>query len=236
MSGPYFVTNLVADVAVHPRLMDNNIIANIKKELERIYLNKVYENYGYIEKIYGIDDDIRGGIIRAEDNSSSSIHTVHFNCRICNPIKKSTIMGKITGINNMIILAENGPIKFMIAENNIDKKNVQFKQSAYYPVNANGELINKPINKGTYVLIQVINKKIVKNKRIIIVFGQLVSVVPDDKLKDMIRSQYQHSTEIEARNLNDAYFEQNPENLLVSEASEASDESGDSIGSSRDTA
>ena len=196
MKGPYFITTLSADIRIHPSQMDNNIMDNIKRNLEREYSNKCYNNYGYIEKIHDISDDIKGGIIRAEDNTSSSVHRVSFNCRICNPIKKSIIMGRIIGINNMIIVAENGPIKFIIGESNINKTNIQFKRSAYYPVSKKGEIINKPIGKGTYVMIQVMNKKIVNKKTKIIVFGRLESVIIDDNIMDVIRNQYESNEKI----------------------------------------
>lgn len=203
MSGPYFITTLEADVRVHPSQMNNNISDNIRRNLERDYLNKCYNNYGYIDKLYDVDNNIKGGIIRAEDNTSSSVHRVKFNCRICNPIKQSTIMGRITSINNMMIVAENGPIKFIIGESDINTNNIQFKKSAFYPVSAKGEIINKPIVKGTYVMIKVMNKKLVKNKRNILVFGRLESVISDDndKVKNVIRNQYETSERILAEDL-----------------------------------
>jgi len=201
MKGPYFITTLEADVRLHPNQMDNNIMDNIKRNLSRMYSNKCYENYGYIDKIIDVSDDIRGGIIRAEDNIAASVHRVKFNCRICNPIKESIIMGKVIGINNMMIIAENGPIKFIIVESNINGDNVQFKKSAYYPITSKGEVINKPINKGTYVMIQVMNKKIVKNKTKIIVFGRLEYVVTDDNIKDAIREQYESNEKVDAADL-----------------------------------
>jgi DNA-directed RNA polymerase subunit E'/Rpb7 len=198
MRGPYFITTLEADVRIRPKQMNNNIMDNIKRNLEITYTNKCYDNYGYVAKINDVGDDVKGGIIRAEDNTASSVHRVSFSCRICNPIIGSTIMGKIVGINNVIIVAENGPIRFIIGESNINKNNIQFKKSAYYPVTAKGEIINKPISKGTYVMIQVMNKKIVKGKPNIIVFGKLESVLLDDKVMDAIRNQYEASEKVDA--------------------------------------
>jgi DNA-directed RNA polymerase subunit E'/Rpb7 len=201
MSGPYFITTLEADVRIHPSQMDNNIMENIKSNLEKRYLGKCYDNYGYIDKIYEIDDNIKGGVIRAEDNTSSSVHHLSFTCRICNPLKDSIITGKIVGINNMIIVAENGPIRFIIGESNINKNNVQFRKSAYYPMSSKGEMINKPISVGTYVMVQVMNKKIVKGKKNIIVFGRLESVIPEDLVMQTIKSQYETNDPISAEQL-----------------------------------
>ena len=222
--GPYFITSLEADIRVHPSQMNNNIMNNIKENLVREYSNKCYNNYGYIEKIYDISDDIKGGVIRAEDNTSSSVHRVSFNCRICNPIKKSIIMGRIVGINNMIIVAENGPIKFIIGESNINNNNIQFKRSAYYPVSKKGEIINKPIGKGTYVMIHVMNKKIVNKNTKIIVFGRLESVVMDDNIMDAIRNQYESNEKINSDVLiNSAYDNEETnttENFVTEETNE----------------
>jgi DNA-directed RNA polymerase subunit E'/Rpb7 len=196
MNGPYFNTILEADVRIHPSQMDNNIAENIKNNLLKTYSNKCFDNYGYIDKIYDVFEDIKGGIIRAEDTTSSSLHRVKFRCRICNPVKKSVIVGKIVGINNMIIIAENGPIKFIIGSNNINTNNIKFKKSAFYPVNKKGELINQPIKIGSYVMIKVMNKKIVKNKSHIVSFGRMESVVLNENVQDIIKSQYELQEDI----------------------------------------
>ena len=201
MKGPYFITSLTADVRIHPRSMDNNIMDNMKRIIEQKYANKCYNDYGFIDEIYSISDDIKGGIIRAEDNTASAVYRVSFTCRVCNPMKKTIIMGRVVGINNMIIIAEHGPIKFIIGESNINSDNIIFKKSAYYPVSSKGELINNPISKGTYVMIQVINKKIVKYKSKIIVFGRLESVILDENVMDAIRKQYESSDRINAYEL-----------------------------------
>lgn len=201
---------------------------NIKRNLERTYSNKCYDNYGYIDKIIDVNDDIKGGVIRAEDTTASSVHRVKFNCRICNPMKKSIIMGRIIGINNMIIIADNGPIKFIIGESNINTDNIQFRKSAYYPITSKGEIINKPINKGTYIMIQVMNKKIVKNKTKIIVFGRLEYVVSDDNVKEVIRDQYEASEKITADELLNPKYEADTDHEEVTPEDNAEEEIGES--------
>ncbi|VBB17941.1 DNA-directed RNA polymerase, subunit E'/Rpb9 [Yasminevirus sp. GU-2018] len=223
--GPYFITTLEADVPVHPSQMDNNIMDNIRKNLERTYLNKCYDNYGFISKIFDVDNDIKGGIIRAEDTTSSSVHRVKFNCRICNPMKKSIIMGMITSITNMMIVAENGPIRFVIGASEVNGDNIQYKKSAFYPVSSKGEIINKPINKGTYVMIQVMSKKLVKGKKNIVVFGRLESVVLDADVKSAIREKFDSNEHITADQLTKEHFDIGTEADLVQE--DESDDGGD---------
>jgi DNA-directed RNA polymerase subunit E'/Rpb7 len=201
MSGPYFITTLEADVRLHPRDMNNNILDNIKNNLIRKYVNKCYLDYGYIDKIYNIYDDIKGGIIRAEDNTSSSVHNVRFRCRICKPIKNSIIYAKITGINNVIIMAEHGPIKFFIDSNNINKNNVTYIRSAFYPITPNGDVINQAVQRGTYVMVKVMSKKIVKNKSNIIALSTLESIIPDNEVHKLITKQYEQQEEIDSTEL-----------------------------------
>lgn len=198
MLGPYFITTLESDVSLHPRQMNNNIMDNIKNNLIKQHVNKCFNDYGYIDKIYNIYDDIKGGVIRAEDNTASSIHNVRFRCRICKPIKNSMIYAKITGINNMIIIAENGPIKFLIDSSNINTNNIKYIRSAYYPISSNGDIINQAIQKGTYVMVKVMNKKIVKNKSMIIAISTLESVISDENVQALIRKQYEQQEEVDS--------------------------------------
>jgi DNA-directed RNA polymerase subunit E'/Rpb7 len=239
VNGPFFITTLETDILIHPNQMDNNIMDNMKRNLDRRYTGKCYQDYGYISEIYEMNQDVKGGVIRAEDLTSSSVHRVSFTCRIWNPIKNSIIVGKIIGINNMIILAEYGPIKFVIGVNNINKDNIQFRKSAYYPISSKNknEIINKPISKGTYVMIQVMNKKIVNNKEKIIVIGRLESVVLDENIiQKAIKDSYKSGEMISADNLiNDKYFESLNKGQEVEEKEESvSEDSGDGIESSSD--
>lgn len=201
MSGPYFTTTLEADVRLHPRDMNNNILDNIKNNLIKKYVNKCYLDYGYIDKIYNIYDDIKGGYIRADDNTSSAVYSVKFRCRICKPIKNSMIYAKITGINNVIIMAENGPIKFFIDSNNINKNNITYIRSAFYPITPNGDVINQAVQRGTYVIVKVMSKKIVKNKNIIQAISTLESVIPDNDVHTLISNQYKQQEEIDSEHL-----------------------------------
>jgi DNA-directed RNA polymerase subunit E'/Rpb7 len=180
MSGPYFVTNLNAEVRVTPNMMTNNIIERIKHSLEYNYVNKCFLNYGYIEKIYGVDENIGIVNVMAEDFTNSGIVKVNFKCRICNPIEKTIIVGKITGINNVVIKAQNGPIKFIINGSDINKDNIQFRNNAYYPKNKKGEIINKQITNGTWINIKVMGKRIRNRSSEIFVLGYIDSVIDDE--------------------------------------------------------
>jgi len=191
MSGPYFVTTLNAEVRITPNMMTNNIIEKIKHSLEYNYVNKCFLNYGYIEKIYGVDENIGALNVMAEDFTNSGLVKVNFKCRICNPIEKTIIIGKITGINNVVIKAQNGPIKFIINGTDINKENIQFRNNAYYPKNKNGEIINKPITNGTWINIKVLGKRIRNRCNEIFVLGYIDSVIEDDEVIDKLQQIYE---------------------------------------------
>ena len=191
MSGPYFVTNLNAEVRVTPNMMTNNIIERIKHSLEYNYVNKCFLNYGYIEKIYGVDENIGIVNVMAEDFTNSGIVKVNFKCRICNPIEKTIIVGKITGINNVVIKAQNGPIKFIINGSDINKDNIQFRNNAYYPKNKKGEIINKQITNGTWINIKVMGKRIRNRSSEIFVLGYIDSVIDDEDVIDKLQETFE---------------------------------------------
>ncbi len=192
MTSPYYNTCLDVIIRVEPKQMNNNIIQNITENLMKKYKNKCYQNYGYIDAIYGIEGEIKGGLIKAEDNTASSLHKVRFKCRLCNPIKGSKLVAKITGINNMLIIAETGPIKFIIGNTSINKDNIVYlnTKSAFFPKNSSGEIIDKPIQIGTYVIVKVMNKKIVNQNPGIISVASLDSVARDEEVKKAIEAQY----------------------------------------------
>ncbi len=197
--GPYFITNLEADVRVQPNQMNNNILDNIRQTLVAKKTGLSHMNYGIIVRILEVNPNVKGGIIRAEDPTASALYRVSFKCRLCNPLKKSVIMGRIVTINNKIIVAEDGPIKFLIGETDINTNNIRFSKSAFYPVSAQNEIIAKPIHPGTYVMIKVMGKQIRNNRSI--VFGRLESVVPDDMIKQHIANQYMETNTIDANDL-----------------------------------
>jgi DNA-directed RNA polymerase subunit E'/Rpb7 len=189
MNGPFFMTHLETDVRIAPYQMNNNIIDNVKKNIENKYVGKCYSKYGYIDKIYEIDN-VRGGIIRAEDVSSSAIYRAKFKCRLCNPVKNSLIMGTIHGINSMMIIAVNGPIVFLIVPSQINTDNIKFRKSAYYPVNKKGEIIDNPIVKGTNVMIRVNAKKISHGSDKISVIGRMEYVAENTDVEKDIMNKY----------------------------------------------
>jgi len=200
MENPYYDTNLEVDVRLEPRHMNNNILEHIRESINRKYIRKCYKDYGYITSIYGIQGEIRGGVIRAEDSTSSSLHKVRFKCKLCNPLINSSVVAKITGINMMLLIAETGPIKIIISSQNINRDNIVYmsSKSAYFPRNSSGDVINRPLQAGTYIMVRLISKKIVNGEDRIITIGILESVATEEEIKRSLKYEYEEQIEIEA--------------------------------------
>jgi DNA-directed RNA polymerase subunit E'/Rpb7 len=105
-----------------PNQMDNKIILHLKSNLNNKLIGKCYKNYGYISKIYKIDE-LSDGIIEPEDSTCSAKFIVKFSCKLCIPIKNKEIICKIDRMNKALISGINGPIKSIITTDKINKDN-----------------------------------------------------------------------------------------------------------------
>lgn len=178
MSDPYYRVIVPARIRLAPNMMNNNIEDNIKNEAIKRYNNRCYKDYGYVDGIYKISNFSNKGIIQLEDPTSSALFTVDMECRMLVPIPNDLIYSTITGINEKMIVAETGQLKIIIYERSINKDNIRFIRSAYYPINSDGKPIGEAIRIGTPVVIRLRACRIVPKKRDIIGIGSLESVVP----------------------------------------------------------
>ncbi len=173
MSDLHIITiDLVFDISIYPEQMNNKIVDNIKQNIKKKYAKRCY-NGMYIEEIYDIKkENISQGYIDRLSSLGVSIHKVIAQCKVISLLKDVEITATIIGINNMLIIAENGPIKFIISNNYINNKNIIFKKSAYYPV-INGTISETPLCDGCKVVLQIIDKKIVNGSTMITAMARL---------------------------------------------------------------
>jgi DNA-directed RNA polymerase subunit E'/Rpb7 len=177
MSNPYYRVTVKTRVRVHPEGLNNNIDENIKDEILANYDGRCYKDYGYVDGIYKISEAGSRGVIQREDPTASALYDVNMECRMLVPIPQQTIYSKITGINEKMIVAETGQLKIMIYENSINKNNIKYIKSAYYPVNSEGRPIGDPIREGTPVIVRLLACRIVPNKKNLMGLGMLESIV-----------------------------------------------------------
>ena len=174
MDTPYFNTYLYTTVTLHPSQMNNDIYKHLKGNLIKDLQGKCYKGYGHISKIYKIEDR-KGGYIVAEDSSASATYQVKFSCKLCRPLKNTTIICEVQAINKSLIYVTNGPINVLIFEGHdqINQNNFIFdeKRNALLANIGNGKGI--PVSVGTYVKIKVIGSLLENGSQKIIVMGNL---------------------------------------------------------------
>jgi DNA-directed RNA polymerase subunit E'/Rpb7 len=175
MSAPYFNTNLYTTVSLHPSQMDNDIYKHLKNNLIRKLQGKCYKSYGYITKIYKIEERSEGKLI-AEDNSASAAYDVKFSCKLCKPLKNTLIICEIIAINKSVIYLKNGPIHVFILDNkdNVNQNNFIFDERKNVLFANIGNNKGSPVVIGTFVKVKVIDTKIETTR--IIVLGTMESL------------------------------------------------------------
>lgn len=177
METPYFNTYLYTTVTLHPSQMNNDIYKHLKNNLIRTIQGKCYKSYGHISKIYKIEER-RGGTMVPEDSSASATYQVKFSCKLCRPLKGTTIVCEVKAINKSLIHASNGPIHVLIFEGHdqINQNNFVYdeKRNALFANIGNGKGV--PITPGTYVKIKVMGSLLEHGSPKIVVLGTLESL------------------------------------------------------------
>jgi len=118
---PYINTKLTTSVLLHPYQMDNKIYINLKKNLENKIVGKCFSKYGYVMNIIEILN-YKDGIIEAENTESSALFDLEFSCKICTPLKNTSIICQVDKVNKLLITAANGPILVVITNDRINNQ------------------------------------------------------------------------------------------------------------------
>ena len=185
MSSPYINTYLYDTVVLHPNQMNNDMYNYLKQNLIHKRQNKCYKSYGYISRIYKIEEKNRGKII-AEDNSASAFFDVKFSCKLCKPLIGSTIICEVKKINKSAIYLTNGPINVFLFENsdhiNSEKFYYDDKRNIYIAKISDNKGV--PVVIGTYVKILVTGTNYDSNR--IIAAGFMDGVASKKEIEDMI--------------------------------------------------
>ena len=162
-----FKTVLKAEVVLSPNQLNNDLYMNIKSNLEKMYLNKIYENYGLIEKIYNVQK-IGEGKIHKEDNNCDVYYEVEFYCRIQKSIINSIIIAQVQILNNNIIILFCGSIRILVKNKNINNK-YELIEGLY-----KNKETNETIKIGDYFKIRILKYNMINKERVIYVSGELI--------------------------------------------------------------
>lgn len=178
---PFKKTILSTSIMISPDQMDNKMYIHLKSNLINKLENKCYENYGYIDKIYNIEE-ISDGIIEPEDPSCSAKMEVKFSCKLYLPIIGKEIICKIDRMNKALIMGINGPIKVIITADKINKDNFFPDINRNMRVKGTSEILVQ--NK--YIRILVISKSFSNYDRSILVIGFLQDIATQKEIDEYV--------------------------------------------------
>jgi DNA-directed RNA polymerase subunit E'/Rpb7 len=180
--GPYFNTTFTKTIGLHPNQMNKKLNKNLKDNLIKKFQNKCFGSYGYIYKIYKITEK-DGGLIIPENPLAPAMYKVTFQCKLCRPLRGSTIILEVKAINTNLIYLVNGPIHCVIFEgyDQINKKKFTFDERRNILV---GHLDNKKgvkVGPGTFVKVKCIDLRIENGTKKITMLGILDSIASKEE-------------------------------------------------------
>jgi DNA-directed RNA polymerase subunit E'/Rpb7 len=182
LHNPYKKTVLSTPIMISPDQMDNKMYIHLKSNLINKLENKCYENYGYIDKIYNIEE-ISDGVIEPEDPSCSAKMVVKFSCNLFLPIVGKEIICKIDRMNKALIMGINGPaIKVIISADKINKDNFFSDVNRNIRVKGTSEVVIP----GMYLRVLVLSKSFGNYDKNILVIGYLQDIATQKEIEEYI--------------------------------------------------
>ena len=171
---PYINSVYYTRVKLFPHQMNNELYINLKNNLIK-KVEKKCNKYAYINNVYKIlsyDD----GVINPEDFSGSAIFNVKFSANACRPIENTKIIVKIEKMNNMAILAKNGPIKVVLKYDKISTKFKVVQGTILYG--------DRVIKNGDDLIITVLAKRFYNKDNFISVYGFIDDIPTEEQVKN----------------------------------------------------
>lgn len=176
---PYINKSLSCPIMLLPDQMDNKMYIHLKSNLKNKLESKCYKNYGYVNKIYSIEE-ISDGVVEAEDPSCSCKIIVKFTCNLCLPINGKEIICKIDRMNKTIISAINGPIKAIITTDKINKDN--FYSDMDRNIKIKGSTKNEILVPGKFIRVLVQSKSFSDYDSNILVIAYLENIASQEQI------------------------------------------------------
>lgn len=175
---PFINTSLVCPIMLLPNQMDNKMYLHLKSNLKNKLESKCYKDYGYVNKIYSIEET-SDGIIEAEDPTCSAKITVRFTCSLCLPIVSKEIICKIDRMNKALISAINGPIKAIITTDKINKENFFLDMNRNIRIKGNSQVLVPEM----YIRILILSKSFGDYDKNILVIGYLQDIATEEQIE-----------------------------------------------------
>lgn len=183
--GPYFNTYLSTEIILKANQMNNDIYKHLKNNLIDKIQGKCYMDYGFIVKIFQIEER-SGGKIISEDAYASASYKIKFSCKICKPLKDSFICCEVVSINKSIVYLRNGPMYMLILEGYINTNNFIFDDNKNILLGINKSGAKIPIIQGTFVIAKITGTQIEDKSKRILMIGTLENIATDKEIKNNI--------------------------------------------------
>lgn len=171
---PFKNTIFYTRVKLLPYQMNNELYINLKNNLKK-KVEKKCNKYGYINNVYKILS-YSDGTINPEDFNASAVFDVKYSANACIPIENTKIVVKIEKMNNMAILAKNGPIKVVLKYDKISNKFKVVQGTILYN--------NKQVKVGDYLIISILAKRFYNKDIFISVYGYIDDVPTEEQVKN----------------------------------------------------
>jgi DNA-directed RNA polymerase subunit E'/Rpb7 len=171
---PYKNTIFYTRVKLLPYQMNNELYINIKNNLKK-KVEKKCNKYGYINQVIKVLS-YTDGTINPEDFTGSAVFDIKYSANVCKPIENTKIIVKIEKMNNMAILAKNGPIKVVLKYDKVSNKFKTVQGTLLYG--------NEQVKIGDYLIISVLAKRFYNKDIFISVYGFIDDVPTEQEIKD----------------------------------------------------
>jgi hypothetical protein len=171
---PYKNTIFYTRVKLLPYQMNNELYINIKNNLKK-KVEKKCNKYGYINQVIKVLS-YTDGTINPEDFTGSAVFDIKYSANVCKPIENTKIIVKIEKMNNMAILAKNGPIKVVLKYDKVSNKFKTVQGTLLYG--------NEQVKIGDYLIISVLAKRFYNKDIFISVYGFIDDIPTEQEVKD----------------------------------------------------
>jgi len=171
---PYKNTVFYTRVKLLPYQMNNELYINLKNNLKK-KVEKKCNKYGYVNRIIKILT-YSDGTINAEDFTGSAVFDIKYSANVCIPIENTKIIVKIEKMNNMAILAKNGPIKVVLKYDKVSTKFNVVQGTLLYN--------NKQVKVGDHLVVSILAKRYYNKDIYISVYGFIEDIPNETDIKD----------------------------------------------------
>jgi DNA-directed RNA polymerase subunit E'/Rpb7 len=178
----YFRSQLETKVSLLPEQIDGNMDDHILENLRAKIEGKSIDN-GIVLKINQlINYDY--GMIDKSNFMGTTVFPVKYECFICSPTKNLEIICVMENNIKGFLIAKNGPVIVAIQFNNIDTQK--------FEINGNNIIYNKtkkPIEKGAYLKVSIININNNLGEKNIVTMCKLINLASKDEIQSFEQDQ-----------------------------------------------